>query len=112
MPSRRLHDDGVREAEQQLDGRAPQRRAVADALDLEPLLVAVRHALDHVGHERAREAVERAVRATVRGARDRDDALGDAHGHLVRDDLLERALWGPSRHAARRDVDLDAGGQR
>ena len=88
-----------------------QRGAIADALDLEALLVAVRDALDHVRDERAREAVQRAVRAAVRRARDRDDALVDAHRHLVRDGLLERPSGALHAHASRTDVDLDAGGQ-
>ena len=51
-------------------GLALELRAVADALDLEALLVAVGDALDHVGHQRAGEAVQRAVLAAVGRARD------------------------------------------
>src|ERR1700748_1398812 len=40
---------------------ALQLRAVADALDLETLLVAGGHALHHVRDERARQAVQRAM---------------------------------------------------
>ena len=62
---RRLHRDGVREAERELDVRALRGGTVADALDFEPLLVALRDALDHVRDERARQAVERAVVGAV-----------------------------------------------
>ena len=81
----------VRVAERQLEVPALELRAVADALDLERLLVAVGDALDHVGHERAREAVQRAVLAAVGRARDeqllavlRDrDVAVDALGELA-----------------------------
>src|SRR5262245_31716178 len=56
--------DRVREAELQLELRRPLGDgAVADADDLEIPGEALRHAGDHVGHERAREAVQRAVLA-------------------------------------------------
>ena len=42
---------------------------VADALDLERLLVPLRHALDHVGDQRARQAVQRLVPRLVARAR-------------------------------------------
>ena len=60
----------MRVAERELEVAAAQLRAVADALDLEPLLEAVGDALDHVRDERAREAVQRAVLAAVGRARD------------------------------------------
>ena len=62
-----------------LTGRLPSKTsigilgAVTDAVDLERLRVAVGHALDHVGHERAREAVQGAVLATVAGALDENE---------------------------------------
>ena len=55
----------VRVADGELEVLALQLRAVADALDLQALLVAVGDALDHVRDERAREAVQRAVFAAV-----------------------------------------------
>src|ERR1043166_5666233 len=45
-PLRRLDRDRMRVADVELERRAAQRRAVADALDLEALLEALRHALD------------------------------------------------------------------
>src|SRR6185437_4291711 len=45
---RRLHRDGVAEAELHLEVGALERRAVADALDLEPLREAVHDPGDHV----------------------------------------------------------------
>src|SRR3954469_7329743 len=56
---RRLDRDRVRVAERELEVAALEHGAVADALDLEALLEAGRHALDHVRHERAGEAVQR-----------------------------------------------------
>ena len=44
--------------------------AVTDAVDLELALAALGHALDHVGEERAHEAVLGAVLARVVGALD------------------------------------------
>src|SRR5919204_4029739 len=64
---RRLDGDRVRVAERELEVLALELRAVADALDLQALLEAVGDALDHVRHQRAREAVQRAmVRAVGR----------------------------------------------
>src|SRR4051812_30319041 len=48
---RRLHRDRMAEAELHLEVGTVQGRAVADALDLEPLREAGRHAGDHVGDE-------------------------------------------------------------
>src|SRR5690348_12788382 len=59
----RLDGDGVRVAHVQLEVGALERGAVADALDLELLLEALRDALHHVRHERARETVQRAILA-------------------------------------------------
>ena len=61
----RLHDDRMRVADVQLQVGAAQGRAIADALDLEVLLEALRDALDHVRDQRAREPVERAVLAAL-----------------------------------------------
>jgi hypothetical protein len=44
---------------------ALELRAVADALDLEVLLEALRDTLDHVRDERPRQAVQRAVLAAL-----------------------------------------------
>src|SRR4051812_17136169 len=67
--------DGVRVADLQFEVGTRERGAVADALDLEALLEAVRDALDHVRDQRARQAVQRAILAALGWARDRDHAL-------------------------------------
>src|SRR5262245_20132713 len=59
----RLDPDRVGEADLKLEVGARERRAVAHALDLEPLFEALGDALDHVGDERARQPVQRPVRA-------------------------------------------------
>src|SRR5581483_4250472 len=56
---RRRYDDGVAEAEGELQVAALGLHAVAGADYLERLGVALRHALHHVGDERAGEAVPR-----------------------------------------------------
>src|SRR5918911_4093459 len=105
-PGAGLDDDGVRETDVELERGPAQRGAVADALDLEALLEALRHALDHVRDERPREAVERAVLAALGRARDDQLAVAllDLHPrrHLLRQ-LAERPvhLHAPWRH---RDV--------
>ena len=78
MPLGRRDRDGVRVADRELEVLALQLRAVADALDLEALLVAVGDALDHVRDERPREPVQRAVFAAV--GRPRDDAAARRPG--------------------------------
>src|SRR5690606_37666307 len=52
--------DVVRVADVELDVLADELGAEADADDLEPALVPLRQALDHVGRERPVEAVQRA----------------------------------------------------
>ena len=54
----------------QLQVAALQLCAIAHPLDLEPLLIARRDALDHVRDQRAREPVKRSVLAAVGGPRD------------------------------------------
>src|SRR5262249_11905790 len=58
--------------------------AVADADDVQRLGVAVRHALDHVGNQRARKAVQRAVRLLIRRPLDAYLAILDHHLHPLR----------------------------
>src|SRR3954447_11952995 len=65
--------DRVRVAERELEVGALERGAVADALDLQGLREAGRDALDHVGHEGAREAMQGTVLGAVR--RTADDEL-------------------------------------
>src|SRR5215212_580880 len=85
----RLHGDGVAVAERELQVRAAGLDAVPGTDDLQPLLVARRHALHHVGDERAGQAVEGPAAALVVGTLDGDRAvlrpldgerLGDAVG--------------------------------
>jgi hypothetical protein len=63
----RLDQHRVAEAERELQVRALGLHAVADADDLELLLVALGHPGDHVGDQRAREAVQRLALALVVG---------------------------------------------
>src|SRR3954447_8885348 len=72
---RRLDRDRVRVAELQLEVLALQRGAVADALDLEGLGEPGGDALDHVGHQRARQPVQGAVLAAVGRAADEQLAV-------------------------------------
>ena len=65
MPVGRIQLDRVRVAEREHELVALELGAVADALDLEPLLEAVGDALDHVRDQAAGEAVQRAVLAAV-----------------------------------------------
>ena len=94
MPARGVIDDRMRVADGELEVLAAERGAVADALDLQALLEALRDALDHVRDQRTREPVERAVGTAV--ARPRDDdrvvLLLDLHPqrHLLAE-LAERA---------------------
>src|SRR3712207_8721793 len=54
--------------------------AVADALDLQALLEALRHALDHVGDQRTRQPVQRAMLAAV--GRSEDTRLNSSHANI------------------------------
>src|SRR5829696_6822561 len=78
-----LELDRVRVAERQHELLALELCAVADALDLEALLEAVRHALDHVRNQAAGEAVERAVLAAVGRALDEDLAVLLLHADVA-----------------------------
>src|SRR5207253_263238 len=69
-PRPRLDQDGMRIPDRELEVFTAHRRAVADALELEALLEALRDALDHVRDERAREPVQGAVLAAVGRALD------------------------------------------
>ena len=106
----RRDPDRMRVADLELEVRAGHAGAVADALDLEALLEALRDSLDHVGDERAGQAVERTVGTAIRRARDGDRLalLDDRHarGHL----LAELALRSVHGDAPRIDQDGDPGG--
>src|SRR3954470_20541149 len=70
----RVEDDRVAVAELELQlGRALGQDAVADADDLEALLVAVGHADDHVVDEGAGQPVQRAAEPLVVGTLDVED---------------------------------------
>src|SRR3954468_4282554 len=101
----RLDLDGVRVADLQLEVGARHRRAVADTLDLEALLEALRDALDHVRDQRPRQAVQRAILPALGRARDRDHALVLRDLHALRDALAQLALRAGDGHAAGIDRD-------
>ena len=106
-PLRRLDRDRVRVAERHLEVLAFQLRAVADALDLEPLLEAVGDALDHVRDQAAGQPVQGAVLAAVGRARDGDGAVRLLDLHVRREAWLELALRALDGDAARGDLDRD-----
>ena len=90
-----------------------QLGAVADALDLEALLEAVGDALDHVGDERARQPVQRAVLAAVGRARDESVAArrpARRHRDVAVDALGQLALGAVDGHELGLDRDGHAGG--
>src|SRR5271155_310316 len=100
----------VRVADRQLEVLALELRAVADALDLETLLVARGHALDHVGNERAGESVQGTMLAAIGGPGDDDLVAILGHCDVARDALGKLALR--ALHADRLGLDRhgDAGG--
>src|SRR4051812_1103910 len=106
-----VEDDGVAVAELELQlGRALGQDAVADADDLEPLLVAVGHADDHVVDEGAGQAVQGPADSLVVGAPDVEDAGvtlldDDRGGHGV----AQGALGTLDRHHVAVDLDVHAG---
>src|SRR5439155_11088697 len=107
-PLGRLHGHGVREAERELDVRALQSGPVSHADDLQALLVALRHALDHVRHERAREAVQRAMEAVVVRPLHTDRAVLANDPDLRMERILERAARTLHGHVRSVDRDVDA----
>jgi hypothetical protein len=100
----------VRVADAEFEVCALERRAVADALDLELLLEALRHALDHVRDERPRQAVQRAILAALGRPLHGDHAVGLLDLHPRRDLLLQGAERAGHRDAGRLDRDGDAVG--
>src|SRR6476646_8661007 len=106
----RLDRDGVRVADAELEVGALERRAVADALDLELLLEALRHALDHVRDQRPGQAVERAILAALGRAGDGDRVLFLRDLYPRRDVLRQLAERPVDHHAPRRDRHGDARG--
>src|SRR5262249_29465357 len=79
------------EAQREHEVLALDLGVVADALDREPLLVALLHALDHARAERAVQAVQRALAPALGLAREGGAAALLVDGHLDRgvDDLAE-----------------------
>src|SRR5205814_7670671 len=91
----------VRVADAQLDIGALERSAVADALDLEALLEALRDTLDHVSDQRPGQAVQCAILAALGRTGDGEDALVLGDLHPLRHLLLERAEWAHDGDAPR-----------
>src|SRR5581483_1881231 len=111
---RRWHLDRIGVADRQHQFLLVHAGLIADALDLEALFVSLGDALDHVGHERTRQAVQRAVLAFVIGADD-GNGLGlvvnlDFHGRVRRE--LELALGPLDLDLAVGHLHLDAAGNR
>src|SRR5581483_11411457 len=106
----RFDRDGVRVAHTELEIRSFERSPVADTLDLELLLEALRHPLDHVRHECPRQAVQRSVLATLGRAGDDDLAVPLLDLHPSGNLLLQRAERPGHGDARRLDRDGDAVG--
>src|SRR5262249_18321025 len=110
---RRHHQDAIGVADRQLDALILGRRLIADALDFEALLVALGDALDHVGDEAARQAVQRARQSLVVGARPLHRLARLVHLDLdeaVIGEFELLPLGAFDEDLAIDDVDLDAGG--
>jgi hypothetical protein len=110
---RRGDHNRVREAESELEVRTLGDHAVTGAGDLQALTVALGDADDHVGDQRAGQAVQFLGPALVVRAHDVDDAAvavlgGDRLGKLVRE-LALRALDSDGRAV---DLHLDAARHR
>src|SRR5579871_2773759 len=86
--------------------------AETDALNLEALTEALRDAFEHVGDERAREAVRGAMRLVVAEALDAHGAVFDRDAHDRQDALFERSLRTFDAHERILDFDVDAAGDR
>src|SRR5687768_1030114 len=109
---RRLVFDSVRESKRELQSVGTRFSLVSDADDVELLRETLRDALDHVGDERAREAVERLVLRVVARAihGDRAALLGDQHvGRNGPRELALRSLYSDTVSV---DGDGDAGWNR
>src|SRR2546421_1079182 len=91
---RRGDRHGVGEAERELEPLALELRPVADPVDLQRPDVPVGHALDHVGHERAREPVQGARLSSI------GRALDDQLLSLLRHDSAPGTALGDVAHVA------------
>src|SRR5215207_4529107 len=105
---RRLDRHGMRVAERELEVAALELGAIADALDLERLREAGGDALDHVGDQRPRETVQRAMLGAV--GRPRDEQLAVLLLHL--DDARLALLEVAARTGHAHDLGLDRHGDR
>jgi len=104
---RQRENHRVRVAKRQLQALALHLRAVPDADDLELALEAVLDAVDHVGDERAHQAVQRPHRPVLGAAADRQHVLLHRDGQAAGHRLAELAL-GPLRlDGLALDGDLD-----
>src|SRR5688572_21011387 len=95
--------------DRELEGFSAQRRAIAHALDLEPLLEALRHSLDHVGDERARQAVQRAILAAFGRPLDNDLAVVLLDQHAAGDLLAQLSQRSVNHDASRTDRNAHPG---
>src|SRR5439155_2495372 len=110
-PCTGLDHDLVRIPNRELEIVAAHGSPVADTLELEALLEALGHALDHVRDERAGEPVQRAVLAAVGRALDDQPAVLLLDLDPYRDLLDELPEWPGHLDAPGEDRDVDARGQ-
>src|SRR5262245_1707854 len=106
----RLDRDRMRVADAEFEVGALECGAVADPLDLETLLEALRHALDHVRDQRTRQPVQRPVLPALGRPRDDDLAVALLDLHPGGNLLLQRPERAGDRYAGRVDRDADAVG--
>src|ERR1019366_9573894 len=104
------HRHRVAEAERELQVPAPGLHPVADADDLQRLAETVRDAGDHVGDQRAGQAVQRADLALVAWPGDFNGAVGLADLDGRRNLEPEAALRALHGDLAAIDGDVDAAG--
>src|SRR5690606_1184743 len=112
-PRRDLVHDVVAEADRQLYFvLALELGAEADAVDLERVRVAFRHALDQIGQRGARHAPHRPCLLAVIDRLDNDLAVALLGPDLIRKRELELALGAFEFHRLARDRRRDARGYR
>src|SRR5579864_6770147 len=111
-PLRRLDDDRMREPELQRQLLALHLRAVADAHDFEVARVALGHAVDHVGDQRAGESVQLARALLVVGPRDRHGLAVDGDRDRRGNGEVELAFRSFYPDRAVVDLHVDARGDR